>query len=412
MKKIVILIGSCRFNRGSEAIVRGCVESIRDAETDCEIIVSSGDAADTAVRIEGVSRFLSRFSYNRENKLIRYTVGVLRYVLHLKSLTNWINHYPLLKECKRANLILVIGGDNYDKAYGAFSDMNSLNKTLKKLAEGKMVFLNCSINADELDRKIIMDLKLFDKVTVREPDTYNILSRFLPDGKLEHYPDIAFKMEAAEISVPTCFQKGDVIGINLSSLILGKDYTECPDIVMAEYENIIGYIVFQLRKQVLLIPHVMNNADLSVLRKIYEKWKDNPNVYLIEDEGLSAPELKYIISKCYMYFGARTHSTIAAYSSFVPTLVLGYSAKAFGIAKDIFGSANGYVIPVQDVKRRNDIFDRFVEFAAKRDDTLEIVKCRMPEYLEKVKGYDKFFKEILFLPGQTETKESKAAITK
>ena len=47
---------------------------------------------------------------------------------------------------------------------------------------------------------------------------------------------------------------------------------------------------------------------------------------------------KYIISQCAYFIGASTPSTIAAYSTGVPTLVVGYSVKAKGIAKDLFGT--------------------------------------------------------------------------
>ena len=47
--------------------------------------------------------------------------------------------------------------------------------------------------------------------------------------------------------------------------------------------------------------------------------------------------------------GARTHSTIAAYSSDVPTLVIGYSVKSRGIATDLFGSYENYCLPVQEL---------------------------------------------------------------
>ena len=59
--------------------------------------------------------------------------------------------------------------------------------------------------------------------------------------------------------------------------------------------------------------------------------------------------LKGYISKCSFFVGARTHSTIAAYSTGVPTLVIGYSVKSRGIATDLFGAYENYVIPVQDI---------------------------------------------------------------
>ena len=54
-------------------------------------------------------------------------------------------------------------------------------------------------------------------------------------------------------------------------------------------------------------------------------------------EDHNCMELKGIISKCRFFVGARTHSTIAAYSMGIPTLVVGYSVKARGIARDLLG---------------------------------------------------------------------------
>jgi len=51
----------------------------------------------------------------------------------------------------------------------------------------------------------------------------------------------------------------------------------------------------------------------------------------------NAAEIKWIISRMTRFAGARTHSTIAALSSSVPTLSFAYSIKAKGIKRDIFG---------------------------------------------------------------------------
>lgn len=47
--------------------------------------------------------------------------------------------------------------------------------------------------------------------------------------------------------------------------------------------------------------------------------------------GLSAMELKWLIARLDWFAGARMHATIAAFSSGVPTLALGYSDKAAGV---------------------------------------------------------------------------------
>lgn len=45
----------------------------------------------------------------------------------------------------------------------------------------------------------------------------------------------------------------------------------------------------------------------------------------------------------------------AAYSTCVPTLVVGYSVKSRGIAQDLFGTDKGYVLPVQELNNKDDL---------------------------------------------------------
>jgi len=61
---------------------------------------------------------------------------------------------------------------------------------------------------------------------------------------------------------------------------------------------------------------------------------------------LNAAQLKYLISQCRFFMGARTHSTIAGFSTGVPTASIAYSIKARGLNRDIFGHER-YVIPTK-----------------------------------------------------------------
>ena len=87
----------------------------------------------------------------------------------------------------------------------------------------------------------------------------------------------------------------------------------------------------------------------EVLPEYYKEYEKTGRVVFFEDHNCM--ELKGIISKCRFFVGARTHSTIAAYSMGIPTLVVGYSVKARGIARDLFGGEEGYVLPVQKLTR-------------------------------------------------------------
>ena len=80
--------------------------------------------------------------------------------------------------------------------------------------------------------------------------------------------------------------------------------------------------------------------------------------------------------------GARTHATIAAYSSCVPTLVVGYSVKARGIAQDLFGKIDNYVIPVQTLKHPDELTKAFIWLSNHESEIREHLEEFIPRYKE------------------------------
>ena len=97
-----------------------------------------------------------------------------------------------------------------------------------------------------------------------------------------------------------------------------------------------------LNHPILLIPHVGSddpgNDDFNLLDSVFKAVSgDFPVPIQVIPDGLGAAELKWIISRCRVFAGARTHSTIAALSSGVPTLSISYSMKAKGINRDVYG---------------------------------------------------------------------------
>ena len=149
--------------------------------------------------------------------------------------------------------------------------------------------------------------------------------------------------------------------------------------------------------QVALIPHVVwdNNDDRKPLRVLYDKFKDTGRVVMLEDHNCM--ELKGYISRCRFFIGARTHATIAAYSTCVPTLVIGYSVKAKGIAKDIFGTYENYVLPVQLLSDKDDLVNAFEWMKNNEDDIRKHLNEFMPGYIE---SSSRPFEEISKLIGE------------
>lgn len=244
-------------------------------------------------------------------------------------------------------LAVSIGGDNY--CYPEMvEDLILAHNVFKKKGFETMLW-GCSIEPDSLkDEKLLQDLASYDKIYARESITYNaLLEAGLSADKLVMQRDPAFELETSKVPTLNGFIPGKTVGINLSPMVVAKEKTE--GITIQNYVNFINYILDNTDENVALIPHVVwaNNDDRKTLRALYDEFTGTKRVIMIEDAPCE--ELKGYISQCSFFVGARTHSTIAAYSSGVPTLVIGYSVKSRGIATDLFGTTDNYVLPVQDL---------------------------------------------------------------
>ena len=104
---------------------------------------------------------------------------------------------------------------------------------------------------------------------------------------------------------------------------------------------------------------------------------------MLFDKFYNCKQLKYIISKTKILITARTHASIAGYSTCVPTLVLGYSVKSKGIAKDLFGKYKNYVVPVQEIKEKDELLEAYQYIEKNYKEIKDNLKQIMPDYKEK-----------------------------
>ena len=125
---------------------------------------------------------------------------------------------------------------------------------------------------------------------------------------------------------------------------------------------------------------------------MYNQFKDTGRVCLIGDH--SAEELKGYIARCRFMVAARTHASIAAYSEQVPTLVVGYSVKARGIAKDLFGTDENYVASVQSFKRKENLSDSFRWLMVQEDNIRSLYDGNIMAYRERVLQTEKMLNTL------------------
>ncbi len=291
---------------------------------------------------------------------------------------------------KKGAIAISAGGDNY--CYGTFYKMLALYNAFFRHKGLRTVLFGCSIEPDLLKNdEIVQDLKRYTLILARETITYEaLLSAGIDNVKL--VPDSAFTLPTETKPLPKGFVPGETVGINISPMIIGEE--NASGITIENYKALIRFIIENTTLQIALIPHVVvkGGDDRTVLRILYEEFCDTGRVVLIEDANCMV--LKGYIAKCRYFVGARTHATIAAYSSFVPTLVVGYSVKAKGIAKDIFGTDKQYVLPVQSLKNEEDLTEAFRWIMENESGIREHLEKFIPAYAEKIKLAKTYIKAL------------------
>jgi len=387
-------------NRGAEAIIRGFSELMSSANQNVEIVLfSASPEEDKRANIE-----LVKENINRKNIKRFSFVWLLQNICSRMNVKlNWLIKYQykhILDEQNKFDLIIITGADNYDIFYNTFEDMHELNKLLRSKMKSKMLLYNCSIDEAyffnaTLRKKLQNDLNLFDAVTVREQITNKNINKYLRYKELKCFPDPAFVMPATRTVLPGEWKNGSMIGINLSSLIVRNEYGAGVEKIKSSYHYLIEKIINETGFDIVFIPHVMQGKDLSILTELYEGHKNTNRVVLINNEKLFAPELKYIISQCRFLIAARTHASIAAYSTCVPTLVLGYSIKSIGIAQDLFGTEEGYVIPVQKLNNKTELWNAFSQIMLDEHKIRMHLQKNIPEYQSILKNFVPFISSLV-----------------
>lgn len=274
---------------------------------------------------------------------------------------------------------LSVGGDIY--CYEDYRKFICLHQAIARRG-CKSVLLGCSLSEALFeDPEFVRDMKTYSYISARESLTYEML-RKAGLKNIGLTPDSAFTLEKEELPLPEGFVGGNTIGINVSPLVVRKE--EKPGIVLESFVRMIRHILDTTDCSVALIPHVVweSNDDRTTLKELYNAVNCPERVLLIED--CDCRKLKGYISRCRFFVGARTHATIAAYSTGVPTLVLGYSVKSRGIATDLFGTDEHYVLPVQKIQDADSLTQAFVWIQQHEDEIRTTLAQKMSGYIAEV----------------------------
>jgi len=392
MYKILLTGHTGSYNRGCEAIVRGTIDLIKQYENNAQIILLSLDAdSDRELLLSDYPDL--KITDMMQPKHRKYTIGwvvngidqrlIQRYISGMPSyysLRNW-------RLYKSSHAVISIGGDMFTDDYGVPSHVFG-ELLLARIMGSLTVIWAASIGPflnKNFEKKWAKRLRDVDLITVREPTSYEYLQKIGVNNNVKLVADPAFLL-------PITSPRGEVfhrprasvcVGFGMSAIV--SKYAKNKDDYFTIMSNF-GRNLISKGIHIVIIPHVCKkddtNDDEAFCMALFTTLKETNQVTLISG-ALTASQLKGVIAQCDYFIGARTHSTIASMSSYVPTLSIAYSQKAYGLNRDIFGHAN-YVLPISDVSLDN-LESKFSALCSDREYIISQLKQKIPVLIDRAK---------------------------
>ena len=362
-------------NHGCEAIVRGSMNIIENSDEKAEFILSSNNPSDDEILNNITVKAAKTRALTKVEKLI---AAVDLKINNSETYALQKMYSPIVSDAEDCDVCLSVGGDTY--CYGDNHGIQVLTRELKKRGK-KTVLWGASIGAEDLSERKLESLRDFDAIFTREPITYELLKENGANDNIYLFSDPAFCMERVEVEPIDGFTRENTLGFNISPLVASGDPRK-KEIA----EDFLRFVFENTTMKVLLVPHVVeeNNNDYDFMKPIFEKFEHTGRIAILPPD-LEARQYKGYIAGTRFFVGARTHSTIAAYSSGVPTIALGYSVKARGIAKDIFGEEK-YVLDIKAMTDYEELRDEFLKLLENeneiRRDLMKSIPLRMRSAME------------------------------
>ena len=332
------------YNHGGEALARTTIALLRREMPGCRITLSTHFAGqDIQFRLDA-DEIVERNPNGRTNEEV---------------------YAPTIARITPDTVCMHIGGDNY--CYNNWQRYAFVHyKALERGA--KSVMWSCSIDPDVITGEMLDALRTHHLITARERVTCDALTAH-GLSNITRVADIAFTLmpESAEIELE------NFVALNFSPLILKRSRMLLP-----AFRNLVRYILNKTDMNIALVPHVVNpvDNDCDAFRQL--DMLASPRIALVSG-NLSAGQYKHIVSKASFCVAARTHLAIAAYSSCVPALAIGYSSKSRGIAGEL--GMEAHVLQVEDVQSEDAIANAFIKLVEHRNTISGVLENKMNRYI-------------------------------
>ncbi len=404
--QLFILAGNgSYYNRGCEGITRGTVHILRNHFDDPRFLAVSSYKNEEQFKQQCLKETDTSITHKKmwgPYKRLDLNWFLLQslQVICPKAIKH-ITYKHLKPHLDEAKAVLALGGDHYS-LYGtslprACTDLDDL-----VVAKGKpLVIWGASVGPfskkPAYERYMINHLRKV-YILARESLTVEYLASKGLTENVYRVADPAFLMKPTEPKK----ERGKLeiedgaIGLNLSPLmkrfVANGNLKEWRGISA----DIISKIVQKTDRKIYLIPHVTGtpvNDDYVFLKGVLSVISGQKHRIILIPPIYNASETKWIISRMFVFAGARMHSTVASLSSCVPTLSFAYSIKAKGLNEDIFGHRR-YCLSVDELAP-DIVAERIEELLQESKSIRKHLKQRIPEVQDLAMDSGRILRKIL-----------------
>jgi len=269
------------------------------------------------------------------------------------AMFGWFPPLRIHRELPKCRCLLALGGDNFSFDYGLFAALLFFSPVAKAVKLGvPSVIWGASIGPFRQkpvwEKRFVNVLRQVNLITVREPLTQAYLAEWGIEHNVRRVSDPAFLLPVQQPELPKPLENAlnaGVIGLNVAPLLTLYS-GQSPQQWLVAVAEMLTHVVHRIDLPVVLIPHVMmsphifpSNNDFLFLQELRNALEPavRERVLLYDAREHTCQQIKGVISRCRVFAGSRTHATIAALSTNVPTFSIGYSVKSRGINLDVFG---------------------------------------------------------------------------
>lgn len=340
-------------NRGCEALVRSVTQLVIKQVPGTQFVVPSQRQDLDARQWPGYGnagvQFVEAAPFPKNLRLWHWSRRLLPAVEQLGRPSHRLGG-PLADAMAGSDVVVMTGGDTISLDYDLPSLYDHAGYIDNARRMGKKTALWAASvgpfsKKPHVEQLMKRHLSQYDQITVRESATYAYLQG-LGLSTVVQVTDPAFTMtpEAFDLAGLLPQAPEGIVGLNVSPLIRKfRDSEASRDELDREVATFVRNLHETSGYAVVLLPHVgpldggTYNSDHAYMQGLMDKYQLGGPKVVLAPANLNAAQLKYLISHFRFFIGARTHATIGAFSTGVPTLSIAYSVKAKGINRDLFG---------------------------------------------------------------------------